>query len=93
MHVVVSAHGYKPKLVRDQLKAKATKELRRSFAVWENRPVWTERGDIEFLDHETDIEQCVMYVAEAQDRMNRDEQRPVFRESQGPWVSRRFGEP
>ena len=72
VHVVVTARTYAPKLVRDQLKAKATMELRRAFAVWKNRPVWTEKGDIEFLDSEPEIQQCVDYVYEAQDRKDRD---------------------
>lgn len=68
VHVVVTAPDYAPKLVRDQLKAKATKELRSAFSVWKDRPVWSAKGDIEFLDSESDIEQCVVYVVEAQDR-------------------------
>ena len=72
VHAVITAPEYTPVLVRDQLKAKATLELRRAFAVWNDRPVWTEKGDIEFLDSETDIEQCVVYVTEAQDRKDRD---------------------
>ena len=73
VHVVVTAPEYRPALVRDQLKAKATRELRRKFSVWRERPVWTEKGDIEFLDSEADIEQCVTYVTEAQDRKDRTE--------------------
>jgi REP element-mobilizing transposase RayT len=76
VHVVVTAPEYKPALVRDQMKAKATMELRRTFVVWRDRPVWTAKGDIEFLDSETDIEQCVAYVAEAQDRKDRDARQP-----------------
>ena len=72
VHVVVTAPEYDPKLVRDQLKAKATLELRRAFAIWKDRPVWTEKGDIEFLDSEFEIQQCVLYVTEAQDRKDRD---------------------
>lgn len=71
VHIVVTAPEYDPKLVRDQLKAKATMELRRAFPVWKDRPVWTEKGDIEFLDRETEIQQCVVYVREAQDRKDR----------------------
>ena len=71
VHVVVTAPEYKPTLVRDQLKAKATMELRRAFSVWKGRPVWTEKGDIEFLDSDADIEECVIYVTEAQDRKDR----------------------
>ena len=69
VHVVVSASSHHPDLVRDQLKAKATTELRKSSTVWKDRPVWTKNGDIEFLDTENDIENCVIYVSEAQDRM------------------------
>jgi REP element-mobilizing transposase RayT len=72
VHVVVTAPRYKPILVRDQLKAKATRELRQSFDIWQNRPVWTEKGDIEFLDNESEIEQCVVYVTDVQDRKGRD---------------------
>ena len=68
VHVVVTAPEYAPKLVRDQLKAKATKELRSGFSAWKDRPVWTAKGDIEYLDSESDIEQCVVYGVEAQDR-------------------------
>lgn len=72
VHVVVTAPDYKPSLVRDQLKAKATRELRQSFDLWQDRPVWTEKGDIEYLDSDSEIEQCVVYVTEAQDRKGRD---------------------
>jgi hypothetical protein len=71
--VVVSAPNYRPELVRDQLKAKATKELRLAFPNWMDRPVWTTRGDIEFLDSEVEIEQSASYVREAQNRKARDE--------------------
>jgi len=70
-HVVVSAPDYAPQLVRDQLKAKSTRELRAADTVWLNRPVWSAKGDIEFLDTDTEIEQCVLYV-NSQDRKDRD---------------------
>jgi len=69
VHVVVSASSHEPTVVRDQLKAKATGALRKQFTVWENRPIWSVKGDLEFLDRESEIEQCVTYVLEAQDRM------------------------
>ncbi|GAA5510254.1 transposase [Novipirellula caenicola] len=72
VHVVITAPEYKPKVVRDQLKAKATMELRRTFAIWRDRPVWTGKGDIEFLHSESEIQQCVIYINEAQDRKHRD---------------------
>ena len=72
IHVVITAPEYAPETVRDQLKAKATRELRSSFAIWNDRPVWSRKGDIQFLDTEDDIEKCAIYVAEAQDRKSRD---------------------
>ncbi len=73
VHVVVTAPEYKPTLVRDQLKAKATRELRRVFSAWNNRPVWAVKGDIEYLDSVEEIGQCVAYASEAQDRKDRDQ--------------------
>ena len=72
VHTVVSAPQRKPTLVRDQLKAKASMELRRFFPVWKDRPLWTAKGDIEFLDNENEIERCAIYVSEAQDRKSPD---------------------
>jgi REP element-mobilizing transposase RayT len=72
VHVVVTAPEYTPQLVRDQLKAKATRGLRHAFPDWNVRPVWSAKGDIEFLDSEHDIEQCIVYVVEAQNRKDRD---------------------
>lgn len=68
VHVVVEVANYKPELVRDQLKAKSTLDLRRAFDAWLDRPVWTAKGHIEFLHHKRQIELCVRYVEEAQDR-------------------------
>ena len=74
VHVVLTAVNYRPQLGRDQLKAKTTIELRKAFAVWQDRAVRPRaKGDIEFLDSEEEIEQCVVYVAKAQDRKGRDQ--------------------
>lgn len=72
VHAVITAPGYAPELVRDQLKGKATRELRLAFPVWKDRSTWAEKGDIEYLDTEIEIQDCVMYVDEAQDRKHRD---------------------
>ncbi|MEI2768857.1 MAG: transposase [Nitrosomonas sp.] len=72
-HVLLTAPNYRPTLVRDQLKAKATTALRAAFEIWQNRPVWAANGDIEFLDNDQDIEQSAIYVSEAQDRKCRDQ--------------------
>ena len=39
VHIVLTAPNYKPTLVREQFKAKATRDLRQSFKVWKERPV------------------------------------------------------
>ena len=59
------------KRVRDELKANATRVLRRCEKPIQNQKVWSKGGDIEFVDADDDLEQVVIYVSEAQDRMNR----------------------
>lgn len=59
------------KRVRDELKANATRVLRRSENPIQNEKVWTKGGDIQFVDTDEDLEQVVIYVCEAQDRMDR----------------------
>ena len=59
------------KRVRDQLKANATRVLRRCENPIQNEKVWTKRGDIEFIDSEDDLEKVVVYITEAQERMER----------------------
>ena len=73
VHVVLTAPDYAPTVVRDQLKAKATRDLRQCFDIWKDRPVWSAKGDIEFMDTEKDIDDCAIYVLEAQDRKDRDQ--------------------
>ncbi|HBE66735.1 MAG TPA: hypothetical protein DDW52_01170 [Planctomycetaceae bacterium] len=72
VHAVVSFRAHSPKQVMEQLKAKATRELRQAFAIWRDRPVWSANGDIQFIDDEDELETCVQYVNEAQDRKGRD---------------------
>jgi len=59
------------KRVRDELKANATRVLRRCANPITNEKVWTRGGDIQFIDTEDGLEQVVIYVSEAQDRMER----------------------
>jgi REP element-mobilizing transposase RayT len=73
VHVVVTAPGYNVTKVRDQFKANCTRELREHWAEFADRPVWTKGGDCEFLNSEDDLEQAVIYVGQAQDRMGRDD--------------------
>ncbi|MEM7453113.1 MAG: transposase [Planctomycetota bacterium] len=59
------------KRVRDQFKANATRVLRQGANPIQNEKVWTKGGDIQFVDTDDDLEQVVIYITEAQDRMGR----------------------
>ena len=59
------------KRVRDQFKANATRVLRQGEKPVRNVKVWTKGGDIQFIDTEGDLEQVVIYITDAQDRMER----------------------
>ncbi len=69
IHVAVTANA-PPKRVRDQFKANATGKLRRIATPVTHEKVWTKGGDIEFIDTDDDLEQVVIYITEAQDRMD-----------------------
>ena len=67
VHVVVSAGRVRPKKIRSDLKAWATRCLKEQFdATRENW--WAERGSIRFVWDDSSLEAAVMYVAEGQDR-------------------------
>ena len=70
VHVVVTSDT-EPKRIRDQLKANATRVLRQPPNPIVNKKIWTRGGDIEIVAGEDDLEQIVMYITEAQDRMDR----------------------
>ena len=70
VHIAVTACD-PPKRVRDQFKANATRVLREPPTPVKNERVWTKGGDIEFVDTEDDLFQVVLYITEAQDRMDR----------------------
>ena len=59
------------KRVRDQFKANATRVLRHGENRIPNEKVWTKGGDIQFIDTDDDLEQVVIYILEAQERMDR----------------------
>ena len=71
VHVVVTAKSYAGDKVRDQLKANCTRALREVDAAFEDRPVWTVKGDWKCINTEEDLEQAIVYVSDAQDRMGR----------------------
>jgi REP element-mobilizing transposase RayT len=69
VHAVVTAPGVRGSKVRDQLKANATRSLREVWNEFRDRPVWTALGDWQCINTEEDLEQVIIYVSEAQDRM------------------------
>ena len=73
VHVVVTANGYAGDVVRDQLKANATRAVRNVDPSFRDRPVWTRGGDWECINDEDDLEQVIEYVRNAQDRKYLDQ--------------------
>ena len=71
VHVVVTAKEYAGDKVRDQLKANCTRALREVDTAFEDRPVWTAKGDWKCINTEENLEQAIVYVNDAQDRMER----------------------
>ena len=71
MHVAATAAA-PPKRVRDQFKANATRVLREFPDLVTHEKVWAKGGDIEFIDNGDDLEQVVIYITVAQDRMDRE---------------------
>ncbi len=72
VHTVISAHGVAGSVVRDQLKANCTRELRTHWDQFIDRPVWTTGGDWQCVNTEDELEQVVVYVTVAQDRKEFD---------------------
>jgi hypothetical protein len=68
VHVVVTAAGCSGTILRDQLKANATRGLREVWPQFVERPVWTVGGDWTCINSENDLEQVCLYVRDAQDR-------------------------
>lgn len=66
IHVVVTAAGYKPEIVRDQFKAWCTRRLKEAGAA--RTRFWTEGGSRRWINQEDDLEAAILYVLEAQDR-------------------------
>ncbi len=70
VHLAVTADKT-PAVVRDQFKANATRALRQGTDPISNERVWTRGGDCEILDSDEELENVVLYITEAQDRMDR----------------------
>ena len=75
VHVVVTASGYDGGTVRDQLKANCTRVLRERSSQFVDRPVWTMGGDWQCINNDDELEQIIVYVSEAQDRMQFDDRK------------------
>ena len=69
VHVVVTASGYGGDKVRDQLKANCTRGIREADKIFLGRPVWTTKGDVQYLKTEDELLLAIAYAGEAQDRM------------------------
>ena len=67
VHVVVSATDVRPKKIRTDLKAWATRSLKEHFDP-KRENWWAERGSIRWLFDEESLEAAILYVKEGQDR-------------------------
>lgn len=65
VHVVVTAPGYGPKVVRDQFKAWCTRKLKCAGAA--RVRFWTEGGSCRWLNTEDELDAAIVYVTECQD--------------------------
>ena len=74
VHAVVTAVDLSGKLIRDQLKANATRGLREMWPIFRDRPVWTIGGDWKALNSEEAVHDAIQYVRDAQDRKGRDKE-------------------
>jgi hypothetical protein len=64
VHVVVTAPGYTPDIVRDQFKAWCTRRLK-PMNLGRAR-FWTEGASCRWINHEDDLETAIIYVQDAQ---------------------------
>jgi REP element-mobilizing transposase RayT len=71
IHLVVTANGYSPEDVRNQLKAWCTRAIKNTALI--RQRFWTEGADCEKLYDEAELEAAVIYVLEAQDRKGLEE--------------------
>lgn len=70
VHVVVTASGYRPQIVRDQFKSWCTRRLK--VAVPTRSCFWTEGACCRLIETEKELEDAVLYVVEAQDDKYKD---------------------
>lgn len=65
VHLVVTAVGYKPHVVRDQFKAWCTRKLKLAGEI--RIRFWTEGGSCRSLNTESELEAAIVYVNDCQD--------------------------
>lgn len=65
VHVVVTAPGYAPEIVRDQFKAWCTRKLKPKHL--DRERFWTEGASCRSINHEGDLESAIQYAGETQD--------------------------
>ena len=65
VHVVVTAPGYAPKIVREQFQAWCTRKVKEVVPDREN--FWTERGSGRCINTLEELERVIQYCSEAQD--------------------------
>ena len=70
VHVVVTATGYPPVIVRDQLKAWCTRKLKAGHK--RRQRFWTEGASCRWINQEEDLESAIQYVNGAQDLKHLD---------------------
>ncbi len=70
VHVVVTAPGYRPEVVRDQFKAWCTRNLKPSNPGRER--FWTEGASCRWINHDHDLETAILYATDAQERKGSD---------------------
>jgi REP element-mobilizing transposase RayT len=70
VHVVVTAPGYKPEVVRDQFKAWCTRELKKWHSHRER--FWTEGASCRYLNYEDDLHAAIEYAGDGQNRKPQD---------------------
>jgi REP element-mobilizing transposase RayT len=70
VHVVVSADVADPDKIRVDLKAWSTRALKTAFG-GERENWWAERGSIQYLNSDDDLEAAILYVRDGQDRRRR----------------------
>ena len=66
VHVVIEANE-RPQKVRDQLKANCTRKLRQQNVALRAKRTWTRGGDCSILKSDSDIDNAISYVNDAQD--------------------------